>query len=493
MAFIFTKAVKACIIKEEPEKIKEKERQDGAMKQEILRFVSAELWNFKNVVHGKLEMPCARRDFSSEKSEILGIYGQNGSGKTTVIDVLYFAKQLFLGHSLPPDAGDFIAKNAEEATCSLSFYIGSPDGERLVSYEFALRRTEHGAYVARETLSCRVVSGEKLSPLKRLIHYDADAAGRFLFPGYRWDSLAASSSEAAVELAVARRLCIKNASSFLFSADAAPIFSECGRKNAHGDDTLESILSLLPAYAAQGLFVIRSDHSGTIALEAALPFALHFDGDDRTPDEMLLSLTEPSVQPMDTYEIVKISVESLNCVLGVLIPNMQLAIREYGGQVTQDGRDGMRFEILSVRGENRIPLKYESEGIKKLISILSILIAMYNHASVCVAVDEFDAGVYEYLLGEILGILEESGKGQLIFTSHNLRPLEMIDPQNIVFTTTNPENRYIRFKGAGGNLRDRYIRSISIGGQKEELYGYTNPLEIARAFRLAGRRGDGNS
>lgn len=79
----------------------------------------------------------------------------------------------------------------------------------------------------------------------------------------------------------------------------------------------------------------------------------------------------------------------------------------------------MRFEILSVRGENRIPLKYESEGIKKLISILSILIAMYNNASVCVAVDEFDAGIYEYLLGEILRILEESGRGQLIFTSHN--------------------------------------------------------------------------
>lgn len=158
--------------------------------------------------------------------------------------------------------------------------------------------------------------------------------------------------------------------------------------------------------------------------------------------------------------------------------------------MTPDGRDGMRFEILSVRGESRIPLKYESEGIKKLISILSILIAMYNNASVFVAVDEFDAGVYEYLLGEILGILEESGRGQLLFTSHNLRPLEMIDKQDIVFTTTNPENRYIRASGTGGNLRDRYIRSISLGGQKEELYDYRNPMEIARAFRLAGRCGD---
>ena len=89
--------------------------------------------------------------------------------------------------------------------------------------------------------------------------------------------------------------------------------------------------------------------------------------------------------------------------------------------------------------------------------------------------------------GEILGILEENGRGQLIFTSHNLRPLEMIDRKDIIFTTTNPNNRYIRLSSSKGNLRDQYIRSIHVGGQKEELYDYSNPLEIARAFRLAGK------
>jgi len=462
------------------------------MKYEMIRMMSVELWNFKNVVHGKLEMPCAiKHDFACDRSEILGIYGQNGSGKTTVIDALYFAKQLLTGRALPYDAGDYIAKNAEEAICRLVFYLGSQKEEMIVSYEFKLHRAGRSAYVACERLSSCMVSEGKRSPARQLIRYEADASGRFLSPKYRWDAILSSSPEAMVELEVARRLCIKNASSFLFSAEASPALSGCYGKSKENGADVESVLSGLSSYAAQGLFVISSDHSGTIALEAALPFALHFDGDEKTPDEMLLSLTEPSVQPLDTYRIVKISVESLNCVLGVLIPDMKLEMKEYGGQLTPDGQDGMRFEILSVRGENRIPLKYESEGIKKLISILSILIAMYHGVSVCVAVDEFDAGVYEYLLGEILRILEESGRGQLIFTSHNLRPLEMIDPQNIVFTTTNPENRYIRFPKTGGNLRDRYIRSISVGGQKEDLYGYTNPLEIARAFRLAGRCGDG--
>ena len=96
--------------------------------------------------------------------------------------------------------------------------------------------------------------------------------------------------------------------------------------------------SALSRYAAEGLFVVSCDHSGVIALSAVLPIALHFDGDEKTPDEMLLSLTEPSVQPLDTYRIVKTSVAALNCVLGVLIPGMSLEIREYGGQMTRTAR-----------------------------------------------------------------------------------------------------------------------------------------------------------
>lgn len=37
------------------------------------------------------------------------------------------------------------------------------------------------------------------------------------------------------------------------------------------------------------------------------------------------------------------------------------------------------------------------------------------------------------------------------------------------------------------NLRSMYIRSITLGGQDELIYEETDSLEIARAFRKAGR------
>jgi len=458
------------------------------MHENNVRLVSVELSNYKNVTKGKLEMPCAAsRDFSCDRSEILGIYGQNGSGKTAVIEALSLVKALLSGQALPSDAEDGIAQNADEAVCAAAFFIGDENEGILAKYAFTLRRTVSddavSVYVSKETLSYQTLT---MRSYKTLLSYNADQKSNFLSPKSRYAAIAKNEDDV-IELAVAKKLALRTRTSFLFSKDSLPLL--CSAAKGEGEEVfaLRTALQTLPRYAAQGFFVVDSNHSGTISLGASMPLALQFDGDDQTPECMILSLTEPSVQALPVYAFVKRSVHSVNCVLNVLIPGMMLSVKEYGEQVTADGKDGMRFEILSVRGETRIPLKCESEGIKKLISVLNILIAMYNHPSVLVAVDEFDAGVYEYLLGEILGILEENGRGQLIFTSHNLRPLEMINKKDIIFTTTNPNNRYIRFSGAKGNLRDQYIRSIHVGGQKEELYGYSNPLEIARAFRLAGK------
>ena len=458
------------------------------MNEKNVRLASVELLNYKNVTKGKLEMPCAaNRDFSCDRSEILGIYGQNGSGKTAVIEALSLVKCLLSGQPLTANAADGIAKNTDEAVCAISFFIGDENEGFLVKYQFTLRLTGaddiNAVYVSEEKISYQSLS---MRAYKTLLHYHADQRANFLSPKSRYNAIAKNEDDA-IELAVAKKLSLREQTSFLFSKDTLPFLYASAKGENEEDILLKTILDLLPRYASQCFFVVDSNHSGTISLGASMPLALHIDDDEQTPERMILSLTEPSVQSLPVYDFVKRSVYSINCVLNVLIPGMTLSVKEYGGQVTADGKDGMRFEILSVRGETKIPLKCESEGIKKLISVLNILIAMYNHPSVLVAVDEFDAGVYEYLLGEILGILEENGRGQLIFTSHNLRPLEMINKKDIIFTTTNPNNRYIRFSGAKGNLRDQYIRSIHVGGQKEELYGYSNPLEIARAFRLAGK------
>ena len=89
------------------------------------------------------------------------------------------------------------------------------------------------------------------------------------------------------------------------------------------------------------------------------------------------------------------------------------------------------MKVYTRRKDVLLPLRDESAGIIKLVSVLSLIIAAFNDRSITVAIDELDAGIYEYLLGEILTGLETYGKGQFIFTSHNLRPLEVLKKESL--------------------------------------------------------------
>ena len=121
------------------------------------------------------------------------------------------------------------------------------------------------------------------------------------------------------------------------------------------------------------------------------------------------------------------------------------------------------MELVSLREDRPpIPIRMESEGIIKIISILNALIQAFGSPSICLAIDELDAGIFEYMLGELLDILRTVQKAA-DFYFHNLRPLEMLDKENIMFSTVNPNKRYIHLKNikASNNIRDVYLRGIT--------------------------------
>ena len=182
------------------------------------------------------------------------------------------------------------------------------------------------------------------------------------------------------------------------------------------------------------------------------------------------------------YQLLRVIVSKISQLLDKIIPGIALSYRH-------STKDGLHIvELVTLREGSQLPLKYESIGVKKLVLVLGALISMYNAPDVMVAIDEIDAGIFEYLLGEIFVILKEEGLGQLLFTSHNLRPLEILNPYQVIFTSNNPSNRYVSLsKKPHTNLRDLYLRSIELGGQKHPIYQSTDQYEISRAFRLAGQ------
>lgn len=425
---------------------------------------------------------------SADKAEILGIYGQNGSGKTAVVDALYFLQKVMIGADLDQSLEDYMDMDSDTAEifADLNIFMDSIVFE--IGYRLSLSRKEKEVVISRETLSAAKNENGIRTNKTVFMDYQRDQTNVIFKPQKRLDEVLEENKEIKTDLIVARKMAEKSNCSYIFGESSREIFC---REYENGFQQFSAIISSLFEFALKDLFVIRNTHSGVISANFVLPMAFRIENDNMgAKGDFTVSLTEPILVDEERKNLLETIVEQINIVLYTIIPGLQVTIKNYGKQSLNDGEEGWKLELMSKReGMKEIPIRMESEGIIKIISILNALIQAFGNPSICLVIDELDSGIFEYMLGELLDIFKKSAKGQLIFTSHNLRALEMIDKESIMFSTTNPNNRYIHMKNVreSNNLRNMYIRSITLGGQSEEIYEETDSLKIARAFRKAGR------
>lgn len=455
----------------------------------IIRLSSLKISNIKNVRFGQIVMPgTCQKQLAYKAAEVLGLYGQNGSGKTAVIDALYYMQKIMIGSMLEEEISDYIDANSDQAEIMADFNIFAEDIVYEVSYRIILQRSEKRAEIVRETLSCAVNKGDTRSNKTVFMDYQRSDKENVFTPKKRLDEVVEANAENKTDLIVARKIAEKSNCSYIFGESSREIFCRDYKNNFKH---YSEIIKALYKFALQDLFVIRNTHSGVISANFLLPMAFKIEQNEiGMKGDFAVPLAEPVILNEERKNLLDTIVEQINMVLFTIIPGMKIGVHNYGMQLTDSGENGYRVELVSVReGMPPIPIRMESEGIIKIISILNVLIQAFGSSSICLAIDELDAGIFEYMLGELLDIFNESAKGQLIFTSHNLRALEMLDKDSIMFSTVNPDRRYIRMKNvkASNNLRDTYLRGITLGGQDEVIYEETDSLKIARAFRKAGR------
>ena len=380
------------------------------------RLSRIEIYNFKNIKRAELDF----------KNSMLGLYGQNGSGKTALIDVLDLVKMIICGQSVSSDYSNMIHVDAEYSRIVVQFTMDEMERHSEIEYSFKLNRTS----IYDEILSYGYVDGEARVVKSKLI--DTSNSPTFS-PVSKYKSLIGSSKENELNVRVIKKLAYKEYRSFIFSSEFLEVVRN--RSNECKDEEFLRhvyILESLVDFANYELFVVKS--KGCIE------------------DSMFLSKSA-----LDVY---KRKIESMNRVLPYLVPNLTMGVKVLGKELMRDSSVGYRVELVS----NKIPFKYESDGVKRIVSILQPLIEIFNNTSVVVAIDDLDCGIHEYLFGEIVKLMSEQAKGQLIFTVHNLRPLEIINKKFLAFTTTDPDNRYVRYKNiaAHNNLRDVYLRDVAL-------------------------------
>jgi AAA15 family ATPase/GTPase len=460
----------------------------GKMVKDLLRIVSLKINNIKNVVQGIIDIK------NDAKGSILGIYGQNGSGKTVVVDCMVLLKCLLSGKRLPSDFYYYIHNESETAKVQYGLKMVLGGEEFYGEYEVELRKVEsQGFCICHEKLSTKPVGTDEKRRLSTMFVYSKDE--KELFGPRKLYQHFARDMQSMIAFGMGQQLTQQyneekerfEVCSFLFSRQVQKVLHQ-DKENV---GLFTDICQLLSSYGMYDMAVVESGQYGLMALNLdTLP--VHIDWPESIgakPFGVMLKLSDVNVVEKELFPYIKATIRQINFVLRSLVPEIELVIYNDFDKLMERGKDGVQFEIITIRDGARVPLRYESAGIKKIISISSSLVACYNRESYCLVVDELDSGVYEYLLGECLEVMQGHAKGQMIFTSHNLRPLEVLPNESLVFTTVNPEQRYIKttYIKNTQNKRLSYLRSIKLGGQKEKLYHDTDIYEIDLAMRKAGR------
>lgn len=472
----------------------------------LVRIVKAEIYNFKNVEYGTIPFANyapAHKRATIDKIDIEGVYGQNGSGKTALVEALGIMRDIMDGHSISSKTYNELVDPNGNTRFRLVFFIEQNGKKYWVTYEVNILPS-HGTddteslplFEEQLTYYTRGATWKgKRELLIKNTYYDfnnileQNSASIEQMPISAFDNVPLLNQPEKLLLIGSQK-----GTSVFFNGFLEKQLSSMD--NLEGDALdLRNIIVALHTFSYVNFCVVKVNQLGAINLKTFLPLMIHQKTKTTiSHGNFIMSSIDENVIDEQSYNLLQNALPSLNIALSALVPNLSIEFHETERTVQND-KTFVHVSIEAVRNGKHFSIRYESEGIQRIISLLSYLIALYNDPEICLVIDEFDDGIFEYLLGELIGVLGKEARGQLIFTSHNLRVLEKLDYKHILCTTTNPKNRYIHLSGVGANnnKRDFYIRSIVIGGQKEELYDTSDLEDISAAFHRAYSYSSNNS
>ena len=454
-----------------------------------LKINSISIANFKNVKKGDVNFECKEIPLN-----IIGIYGQNGSGKTTIIEVIDIISKFINSDSLDDNLFDMLEKdNIAEAKIIftinrefvITYTVKLVKKIELIKGDLGMQSSKTFIEILSESLETKNTKKNIQSKKVTIISYEKET--ELFFPRYRFPNTKINKNKFKTAIDNSK----EQSKSTIFSNQIAEFINESNNM----DEGLKAIYNLINDRFKDNIFVYSNRISGLINTNMNIPIPLFFyyKSSDNSESFGVFPLPTASSAKLSSQElnVAKHVLEQINVVIPKIIPNLNIKIEELSKQLNDKGEELHIVEVVSEREGRVIPFRSESDGIKKIISILSALINAYSSPKAIIVVDELDSGIYEFLLGELLEVFSRGAKGQIIFTSHNLRPLEILNKENIIFTTVNSKNRYIKKTDIkpSNNLRDVYLRNIQVFEGDDSLYRPTNSFEIKKAFREAKRVG----
>lgn len=432
----------------------------------MFRLNSIKFHNFRNILDSEIHLNT--KELSTPLGgAIAGIYGTNGSSKSSVGYALcYLYKQVFdispaFFHDFDNDFG--ICDDYVSLEYDFSYTFGDFEGI-VIKFVWKKNPETKKVYISEETITFKTNKKGKpysytVNKTDNSLEYlisDSDTkriCDLFLIN----DKMLYRLYSASIDGSYSMFLNLKNMQAIITYL----------QENKPGYNPQHAYLSsfVIGALFSSTAFIMPDSYGASITNNLFLSY-----GNKETPLSALnkdksgvIIANEQQIKAIEN--IISIS----NKFMRKVVSDFEVALDKQLLETTADGVKNYRVQFMSNKKEGSFLFENESEGIKRLFNIAVSLARCMNEPDFIVFIDEFDEGVFEVLYGDIINALNKQCMGQLIFTSHNLRPLEVLNYKNFIFSTLNPKNRFVTLKGVKpqNNLRDIYIRKIMYGGNDE--------------------------
>lgn len=394
-----------------------------------MQIQSIYMENFKNIKQATIEL----------KNKTIGIYGPNGSGKTSVAEAIHLLKTyIVIGEN---KSTDYVKSYFHAQSKMMKLAIVFADGDELIKYELEFENSDGIVQVVNERMS--VKADNPRTKFQQLIHMDNSS----------------DQVQPVIMVKEARKYQKMNYEKktyiqFMHFNSFLSLLSTDENSHLFGFQKFAKIQRTFT-----NIVVSMLEDNAIAQLQLILPMQIHADGISDVFPLVLNGGYHARVQ----VEALKTVIQEVDELFQAIFPERNLSLQE--NDVRQDlNGEQVSITLFVERDGIKLPIHAESTGTIKLIGLLSALVAYVKYEEFILVVDELDAHIYEYLLAVLLEQLSLVAKGQLIFTAHNLAPLERLGKNSIIFTNETVNGvtfEYLKNVKKTTNIRDKYLRAIA--------------------------------
>lgn len=466
----------------------------------IFKLQKIKLRNFKSISEAEFRMPCnISTDNFRKCKDLLAICGQNGSGKSAVIDALNLLKNMVCStYNKKIFVNEYMIRHGqEEAELDFEFSLITTDGKTYyIKYEIEIMRKsdKHNgayhfgaqAYVSQERFYYKEIDKFGRGKYNKCFNKTKNEKLQMLCDSNL--SPEGNCDNRGLEIKSGAEKCMSYSyamgKSYLFVYMAK--LDELGLLNDSKIDL--QIINEFAKHIKRNLIVLKEQPTVfNNKLYMKLPMLIK-------NNEIAMCDVEP--QETDDLSIGEIDKEKLerqirpvNEVLKCIMEDTTIGIKECDELFETSSEE--EKVLCTIRNGYYTPIKYESNGARKQISIAFALNELLHNPNALVVIDDFDNDLSEYLLKDLLKVLDENIKegawdvgiqGQFVFVANNYSVLEVLRPQNVVFTTRTYEddkeyngNRLFlvneeRLNGNFGKISYQHISNVKRSNNFRDVY-----------------------